>query len=1355
MPTAWPTRYLVKGQIDESLHFAGGAASYRWWTTHNTYNQQFDVEPARLLPDLLAEVPAQGPATLGQSFAMQVTVKNEGGLPASGVTVQLFEEGQLLGTATAAGPLAVRGGAQTVSIAWTPAVEGRHTLCARVNPAGAIEESGAENNEDCATVFVRAPAAGCDLVVEAPAAFPAAAAPGDVLTLHATLRNAGTTPCLASVLEVTDGPASNSVFLGAAPVPLLTPGATFLASVSAVAQPGTHPVRFTADVASSSLDVDTSNNVVVLQVAVGAATLPDLWVSSLELAPQPVFPFETLTATAVVRNGGAPAPASQVRIGGIDVEVPPLPGGADVALVVTLPSPAPALVTASVDPQGLVPEFDEANNALTVPVLQASPQLLASAAASPSSAGPDTAVGLDVTLLNSSTSARELSVSAEVATASGATVASIAGATRVLAGPGTTAFTLPWNTGRLPPAGYLLVVRAHEAGRLMAEAQAPFTVLSELATSAAVAVDRGTYAPRETVVILGRVENASRNTPSSGAVATVSLSDPLGVVVQSSTRPAPLLPPLGHFDFSDAHRLSPMARAGTYQLTHEVRDSNGILLASASTTFQVAVVPALNITAVTTVAPVFAVTPPLPVRVELTNTSSAGLQSGALSVELFDIAGAMLLAPESTAARAVSVPVGTTRIEDFLLPTTGIAVGPKLLVVRLDGVILQRLRVEAVAPTDNEPPVIEVAGVFDLEVTRFDVTPVITVVDASAFTSAATLDGAPFVSGTAVTAAGAHVLEVAATDVFGNSAFKAIRFTIDKTAPSLTLHGPADGSFLNAPVTLPWTVSDATAVTVEATLNGLPLQSGDTVSAEGVYVWQVTATDAAGNVTSESRQFALDFTGPLIDISGVGDGEHRNVPLELSFTVTDASPVVVLATLDGAPFQSGDTVSTEDSHTLTVSATDAAGNVTTRSVSFTLDFTPPLLTVSGVAAGGVYASPRTITFSAADASPVTVTATLDASPFASGDTAATEGAHLLVVTATDAAGNSTQRTVSFTIDTSPPHILISGVTEGATGPSFTPVVAVTDATATSVVTTLDGAEFVSGTTVTAPGAHTLFVLATDAAGNSATATVHFTVVAGPREPVFQFGACATGNLTMRNSAQTTGGVAANGSMTLENAALVLGDVVAGGNLTLRNSARVTGRGRYGGALSIANAPAVQGGASQAAPAPSPCQCSYDVGAELNAAAQTNDNASIAGLLNAQGALELTNAASATLPGGTYYLSSLRLRNASRLKVAVGQSARLFVRHSVHVENASTLGGMPPQSGSMLVVSGADATDGGVVELENASEASLRVYAPRADVRLQNAARLTGGVVGRSLTLQNSHRLTSDAVTDGGIPLSCP
>lgn len=122
--------------------------------------------------------------------------------------------------------------------------------------------------------------------------------------------------------------------------------------------------------------------------------------------------------------------------------------------------------------------------------------------------------------------------------------------------------------------------------------------------------------------------------------------------------------------------------------------------------------------------------------------------------------------------------------------------------------------------------------------------------------------------------------------------------------------------------------------------------------------WELTAGDGgktvylelkdqAGNILSLSDEIILDTVGPVV--SGVVDQSFYNADPTIVFT--DAT-----ATLDGADFVSGFTVSAEGEHTLIV--TDDAGNETR--IVFTLDKTPPSGTFS-INQGAEYATSRDVT----------------------------------------------------------------------------------------------------------------------------------------------------------------------------------------------------------------------------------------------------------------------------------------------------------------------------------------------------------------------------------------------------------
>ena len=154
---------------------------------------------------------------------------------------------------------------------------------------------------------------------------------------------------------------------------------------------------------------------------------------------------------------------------------------------------------------------------------------------------------------------------------------------------------------------------------------------------------------------------------------------------------------------------------------------------------------------------------------------------------------------------------------------------------------------------------------------------------------------------------------VTSTDASGNISISASMptATLDSIAPVVT--GVVSNNIYN-------TNKEAIFNEGTAKLNEKEYVSGETISDEVIY--SLIVSDIAGNITAVV--FQIDKTGPAI--SGVISGGKYGSDIMITFS--DGA-----ATLDGAAFASGSTVSNEGTHTLV--ATDSAGNST--NVEFILD----------------------------------------------------------------------------------------------------------------------------------------------------------------------------------------------------------------------------------------------------------------------------------------------------------------------------------------------------------------------------------------------------------------------------------
>ncbi|GMK38815.1 hypothetical protein PCCS19_18690 [Paenibacillus sp. CCS19] len=117
-----------------------------------------------------------------------------------------------------------------------------------------------------------------------------------------------------------------------------------------------------------------------------------------------------------------------------------------------------------------------------------------------------------------------------------------------------------------------------------------------------------------------------------------------------------------------------------------------------------------------------------------------------------------------------------------------------------------------------------------------------------------------------------------------------------------------------------------------------------TLNNDGQYSVSYRSTDNSGNVeTTKSISFKLDLTGPTITTAGVVNGTYNDstdispvITLDDKFSGVDTSKTTV--TVDGKDVQQGATIQLYKlplgSHTLIVTASDLAGNISTKEIVF-------------------------------------------------------------------------------------------------------------------------------------------------------------------------------------------------------------------------------------------------------------------------------------------------------------------------------------------------------------------------------------------------------------------------------------
>ncbi|MBJ9891313.1 BapA/Bap/LapF family large adhesin, partial [Acinetobacter pittii] len=369
---------------------------------------------------------------------------------------------------------------------------------------------------------------------------------------------------------------------------------------------------------------------------------------------------------------------------------------------------------------------------------------------------------------------------------------------------------------------------------------------------------------------------------------------------------------------------------------------------------------------------------------------------------------------------------------------------------------------------------------------------------------------------------GPHTITVTATDPAGNAGTDTAVVTIDTTAPNAPVLDPINATdpvsgTAEAGSTVTVTYPDGTTATVVAGTDGtwsVPnpgnLVDGDTVTA--------TATDPAGNTSLPGTgTVSADITAPVVALDDVLTNDSTPA---LSGTVNDPAATVVV-NVDGTDYpavNNGDgtwtladntlPALTDGPHTITVTATDPAGNAGTDTAVVTIDTTAPNAPVldpinatdpvSGTAEAG-----STVTVTYPDGTTATVVAGTDGTwsvpnpgNLVDGDT--------VTATATDPAGNtSLPGTGTVSADITAPVVALDDVLTNDSTPALSGTV---NDPAATVVVNVDGTDYPAvnngdGTWTLADntlpaltdGPHTITVTATDAAGNAGTDTAVVTI----------------------------------------------------------------------------------------------------------------------------------------------------------------------------------------------------------------------------------------------------------------------
>lgn len=241
---------------------------------------------------------------------------------------------------------------------------------------------------------------------------------------------------------------------------------------------------------------------------------------------------------------------------------------------------------------------------------------------------------------------------------------------------------------------------------------------------------------------------------------------------------------------------------------------------------------------------------------------------------------------------------------------------------------------------------------------------------------------------------GAANVQASVSSASGNNASATHAYSVDASAPTLTINTIASDDILNAteagsPLTLSGTSTAETGQTVTVTLNGVTYTGN--VQADGSwsvsvptsalgaltasnYTVSATVNDKAGNPGSASHNLAIDTTAPVLTINTVAgddiinDAEHAQALVISGTSSGGEAGDVVSVVLNGKTYTttldaSGNwsvgvpaadvTALGSGAQTITASVSDRAGNSDDASRTVTVSLTAPVIGINTIAGDDV------------------------------------------------------------------------------------------------------------------------------------------------------------------------------------------------------------------------------------------------------------------------------------------------------------------------------------------------------------------------------------------------------------------
>ncbi|MFK9090266.1 Ig-like domain-containing protein [Bacillus salipaludis] len=214
--------------------------------------------------------------------------------------------------------------------------------------------------------------------------------------------------------------------------------------------------------------------------------------------------------------------------------------------------------------------------------------------------------------------------------------------------------------------------------------------------------------------------------------------------------------------------------------------------------------------------------------------------------------------------------------------------------------------------------------------------------------STVTLNGKPFQNGQKLENEQDYVLKANIIDQAKNIHARTVVFTIDKTAPVITvkLKEPINDQYFNKNIIPDFVIDENSEYDIiSLTLDGEPYTVGTPIETEGKHVLFLEVKDMAGNIKQMSVEFIIDKTKPNVVYEGVKRDKKYYEAVTVGIRLDHPEDTIKSITVNGEPF-TGDAVTRNGAqvikttlkeikpYQIKVVAADKAGNEIASTIPF-------------------------------------------------------------------------------------------------------------------------------------------------------------------------------------------------------------------------------------------------------------------------------------------------------------------------------------------------------------------------------------------------------------------------------------